>query len=605
MVQERFQYMLYSKERNGLLVSGRKGGIYFLDQNLNCVQASMKTDNIRPISAMVATDRYIFTRSNFGQIVRWDLYTLRPIDILYEGAYADRAMLDEDDSITPSINHALTLFDSKVYALNGFGQLLEIDPNTCRLLRVLDPNKASFIETIEVSRPDTHVLSDFSGWLYFGNLSTGEFEKRIRVDRGPVHCVRYDKRHDRYWASTDNSYGFSIVSADGKEKQHYKMTLDDVEWITFDESHSSAYIACFDHHLYVYSNENEQAELKRVIGPFKFQLKQVLYVSDHQIYILLESGEIYQIDQYGNQLEKTSFEGNCVWGVDAHPEDDSLVYCALEDGSVSIVRYGIGSYQTVELSEVTRHRYAFGRVRRARPLPDGSYLAVTTSGTVFLASGEGTIRWRRQVPGIVRDVDLNVDFTKALIGTEAQYAAELDVETGELLQELKCDLPVWAVTYDHQGNRYIGCRNQKILILDKDDFDSVSEIYPRDNVKRFRRLENGNILMNGPEGVCEIDTSTKEVVKRWTDWVTTTVENAIVFEQNVYTVSYNLMICSYDYESTDGFDVQLSTHDFPKGIAARKAETGESLLLVGGRAPYVAVYLLQEGVPHKVRELFL
>lgn len=605
MIQERIQYMVYSKERNGLLAAGRKGGIYFLDKELKTIQTSLKTDNIKPISAMVSTDKYIFSRSNFGQIVRWDLYTLRPIDILFEDAYADRSMLEEDDSVTPSINHALTIFNDKIYVLNGFGQLLEIDPTTCQLLRVLDPNKDSYVETIEVSRPGTHVLSDFTGWLYFGSLTTGEFEKRIRVDFGPVHCVRYDKRHDRYWASTDNSFGFSIVSADGSSKQHFKMTVDDVEWITFDDTHSTAYIACFDHHLYVYSNENEHAELKRVIGPFKFQLKQVLYVSDDHIYVLLESGEIYRIDQFGTQLCKSSFEGNCVWGVDPHPSDDSIVYCALEDGSVSIVRYGLGNYQTVELFEMKRHRYAFGRVRRARPLPDDSYIAITTSGTVFRASDEGVILWRRKVPGILRDVDLNIEFSRALIGSEAQYSAELCVETGEILSDLKCDLPVWAVTYDSRGNRYIGCRNQKIMIVDKDNIDSTSEIRVRDNVKRFRRLENGNILMSGPEGVCEIDTNTKEVVKRWNDWVTTTVENAILFEGSVYTVSYNQMICSYNYENTDGFDVQLSTHDFPKGIAARKDETGEALLLIGGRAPYVAVYVLKEGVPHKVRELFL
>lgn len=418
--------------------------------------------------------------------------------------------------------------------------------------------------------------------------------------------MKYDARHNRFWATTDNNYAFYLLSTEGEIIDSYSITNDDIEWIDFNPDASTAYLACFDHHLYVYSNEQDKPALKKVIGPFKFQLKQVLCVDDDHIYVLLESGEIYQVNKQGEVVNSASFKGNSIWGLDAHPEDDSIVYAALEDSSVAVLQYDSGSFGTINLTTLKRHSYGFGRIRRVMPFKDGSFTAVASSGTVFRANSDGEILWYTKLLGICRDVDINVEYTKILVGTEANLAAELDAETGEILHTFQLAHPVWAVCYSSDGQIVVGTRRQLMYIYDGQSYELKKEVKVRDNIKRYRRLDNGHILMNGPEGIVEFNPADWSIAKDWNEWVTTTVENAFILNDFVHTVSYSYALTSYDYDSGEVVDNQITVPDFPKGMAGRTTKDGQQLLMVGGRGAYVAVYRVsEEGEPIKIRDMYL
>ncbi|MDP5274844.1 hypothetical protein [Chengkuizengella axinellae] len=603
-MRERIQNIHIVNE-NYIVAGGRKGQIYLLDSNLNIVKQSRNIDLNNPIYKIVSTSDFIFTKDNAGNIVKWDIDSLEPLDILISSEYKDESGLHEDDLAVSSPNHALEIYNNKLYSSNGYGQILELDLEELSVERILDPNKESFTEYICSDKKDVHVLSDFRGWLYKGSLDTGIFEKAIRIDDGPVHCVKYDKKHDRFWGTTDNRYGITIVDGNLENAEHYSITNDDVEWITFNKDYSLAYVACFDHYLYIYSNKNKQIQLKNKIGPFKFQLNQVCYVNDETIYVVLESGEVYQVNGTTGNIMSSIGNGNCIWGMDEHPDHPEKVYCALEDGSVSVVCYESDRYNSIKIKEVERFHYSFGRIRRSIPLKDSGFIAISTNGTVFRADASGDILWHKQLKGICRDVAYFEN--RVLVGTEDNYAMEMSLDSGEMIAEFSLELPVWAVCYDLKGNLILGMRRKMIRVLDANTKELITNIELLDNIKRFRVLNNGNILVNGPEGIVELNASTWKVEKRWAEWVTTTCENAIVDGNYVYGITYSSALISYNYHdsiSSNFLDIQ-NVSDYPKGMVIQKGKDGTSVLLVGGRGPYINAYRLVNGIPQKVRELIL
>jgi WD40 repeat protein len=606
MIRERIQHIRYSSHHSKIVAAGREGGLYALDLDLNVVQTSPVTKYNFPICALDTNPRYIFTKDNFGNIARWDAASLKPIDYLTSVQHRDESLLTEDDIIIPSTNHALALYKDKLLVTNGYGQLLELSQEPFSLVNITDPLQDVHIETIETHKEGLLLFSDFRGFVTFADSETGEILHKVRIDHGPVHCVKYDARHDRFWATTDNRYSFFHLSLQGDITGQYAITNDDIEWIDFNTDASIAYLACFDHHLYIYANDNPEPALKQIIGPFKFQLKQVLHVDEDHTYVLLESGEIYRVNKDGVVDQQSNFTGNSVWSLDTHPSEDSIVYAALEDSSVAVLQYGVGPYESVNIKELRRHRYGFGRLRRAVPFPDSSFVAISTTGIVFKANSNGDIEWHTKILGICRDVGVSTDYSKIVVGTEAGIAVELDAGTGKLLQTFTIEHPVWAVDYTSSGQILIGARSKTIFIYDSQTGQQVHELNVKDNIKRFRRLDNGHILMNGPEGIVEFNPADWSIARDWREWVTTTVENAIVLNDFVHAVSYSYVLTTYEYETGEVVDNQITVPDFPKGLAGRTAENGKTLLLVAGRGAYVNVYqITEEGEPIKSRDFYL
>ncbi|MFC7511924.1 hypothetical protein ACFQV4_22765 [Streptomyces thermocarboxydus] len=121
-------------------------------------------------------------------------------------------------------------------------EMLEIRPNVCG---------DSPMEWACTEHPVRHAVSDKHGNLRFGSFETGAFPEVVKLDEGNIHRVRYDARHDRFWATqdfgagdnADVANGVVVVSPAGEKEDELLFARDDVEFVAFSPDHARAYAA--------------------------------------------------------------------------------------------------------------------------------------------------------------------------------------------------------------------------------------------------------------------------------------------------------------------------------------------------------------------------
>ena len=97
-----------------------------------------------------------------------------------------------------------------------------------------------------------------------------------------------------------------------------------------------------------------------------------------------------------------------------HPSDNSLLYAGTDYG-VALIKYRPGRLGSIQIDQVGRHSHGLGIVKDVKPLPDGSYIAISRKGYVFKASKDGAIQWHRQVLGIPRGAAINSLHDRCLV----------------------------------------------------------------------------------------------------------------------------------------------------------------------------------------------
>lgn len=613
-VQDRMMRMIYVPSKNAILASDVKGRIHLLDLDLNLLRSSPTTSYNEPKNGLFATDRFVFTKDRRGSIARWDLETLQPLDIYDDMYLRDDVGLMEGEEPSPASNRGLAVVNGKVYGNNGYSQFAVIDANSFELLEIRKPFSAnSFVDCINVECADTHAVSETSGLLHLGNLETGHFPITLKVDNNNVHWVRYDRRHDRFWATQDagiNEHenirnGVITVEKDGTGLQLYNFTDDDIEFLEFDHESRYVYTGGFDGHIYVFDNTNKELRLNRIIGPFPYSIINMLYVSDDELYVLMQNGELVRSDRHGNITARTNYAGRCVWQMEPHPEDESLLYCALDDG-VQVIRYRNGIYNSIQIDRIAQHQHAFGIIRRVYPFPDGSYAAIGRKNVVFRAAADGTLLWYRKVLGLPRSLSPSHGFDKLLVSTDDGYVTEFNAEDGTKLDEFSTGgIPVWACTYTMDGRRMFFTRNANLYVYAADSkellhLDSSLKLFP----KRFLPTRDGKMYVVGAFGYVELDLDTYEVKKEFIELLVNTKENGKILDGYAHVISYGYQLGSYQEEDGEMVGLIEQIQDFPKAMAGRIGDDGVPMLLVGGRGNFVNVYRVIDGVPEKVREFY-
>ena len=602
MIQDRILSIKYLPQSNSIIASGRKGQVYILDSNLQVQKRSPMNDLYHPINAMVVNETEIFTRDTYGNVVKWDLATLTTKEILYAQELRDHTDTESDAANVTSPSHAIALQGTSLFVSTGYGKVAEIDTLTFTVKNISDPTKNTFLECINLVSDTLNVLSDFAGNLYYGDLKRPDSFQTFKADRGPIHCVTFDPRYNRFLFTTDNSYSLGLFNPAKRSIEKLKITNDDLEWIDLNNDFSLIYVACFDHYLHVFTNDINP-RLKQKIGPFKFQLKQVLCTQKNELFVLLESGEIYKLNETGELLAQSPWRGNAIWTTDVHPTLPNQFYSGLEDGSV-LVSEVMEVNNSVTLRTLARLPFKFGRIRRALPLSDSSFIGISTSGYAFRATKEGQILWEQEIGGILRDVAFNSTATKALIGSENGLAIELNTLNGAELDKFNFEAPIWAVCYDHQDRRLVAERRHRLHVFDADSNHPVKRIDAFDNIKRLKVVGN-SLIVNGPGAIWEVDLDTWQIKTVLREWLTTTCENALVLNQKVYGISYNCYLTTHDRSSGEILDVQGSLFDFPKGLVHYQSTNSKDYLFVSGRGPYFALFQMVDGIPLKTKDFFI
>lgn len=602
-----------------LFASDFNGRLHQLTPGLELIKTSDPLPGrINSIYAIACNERYVYGRDMQGNLIQWYADSLKVRNIVFLKNVCDEEKRKKFTPI-PTVSHGLFLWEDRVLVASPYGDLLQFEQENLDFIKTTDLDARAFAESLDTSIEDAHVVSDCSGYAWFGHVDTG-FNNPVRLDFGPIHCLRYDKRHHRYWMTTDNHRGFSIVDTNGENIRRFQMTTDDCEWIAFNEDQSCAYIACFDHHLYVYNNEGEQPELIRKAGPFKFQLKQVLHLDNNHIYVLLESGEIYRLDDQNKVVDEAPFGTNCVWDIVQDPNAANRVFCPMEDGGLTHIEYDAAPNGRYRLNVVNQYdNFGFGRVRRVKPLSQGGFVIGCTDGTVAKVNQQGGLDWIYKSRSIVRDIAVDADEQRALAVNEAGEVMQFDVISGEMLWQDKHDKPLWAACYYGQdmliSERCMSDRDEgqestapfaNLYRIDGATKEYTLSIELNGNVKRIKELPNGHILFNGNGDVSaiEFDLDKKRAVHTWSTWQLNTCEDAIKCHDHIYTVTYGYQLNTYK-ENGEMLDCQFSPDNYPKAVYGATTEEGVPILLVAGRGPFVTLYHVREGIPDSARTLYV
>ena len=544
-----------------LIASDFNGIIYKLNKNLDILDRSDPVPgHIGSMYKIVCNEHSVYGRDIKGNLIQWDINHLQVMQIIFLKHFTDEAQKKKYSPI-PTASHGLFLSKNRVLVANPFGELLQFDQENLKFIKKTALPVEAFPESFCEKNENQHVICDCIGNLWVGDLEGKIFEKKMRMDYGPVHAMQYDKKHDRYWMTTDNHRGFSIVSHDFEKVKRMQITNDDVEWLTFSDDFEKVYLICFDHHLYIYDNKEEPQLISRV-GPLKFQGKQVEYIDENHIYALLESGEIYHIDRHNRIVKQSETGTNCAWDMVEDPIHKNRFILPMEDGSIRYIEYFASiENKTVELSEV-KHipNLGMGRVRRVLPLKEEAIIIGTSQGYVAKINGKGGIDWWYRTRSIVRDLAVNHQKDVCAAVNEAGELLLFNVLTGAVTWQDTFDKPLWAACfYDNDLLVSERCMSEK----DEDKTSSIplASLYQIDlankeiklsieicgNIKRIQVLENGNLLLNGNGDIytLEYDLRQRKAIKRWDEWQLNTCEKAIQFAGKIYgvTYGYQLNIC--------------------------------------------------------------
>lgn len=611
-IQDRLLRLIYVKHKDVLITTDMQGRVHKLDMDLNLIQSSPTTGYSTPIQAVTTSDRFVFTRNRHGSIAKWDLETLQPLDIYDEFFLRDSSDLMEGEEPSPTAARGIAYYKGRVYANNGYSQMVVLDEETFDLLEIREALSNSFIDSFCVEIDEVQVMGEQAGLLHIGNLETGEFPISVRVDTDNVHVIRYDKRHNRFWATQDAGFGDDInrvngiatINLDGTGLQTYPFTNDDVEFLEIDEEARYVYVGGFDGHIYVFDNEDPELKLSHVIGPLPYILQNLVYASENRLYVLIQNGELICIDRRGEVIKRANYSSKCVWDLSPHPEDDSLVYAAT-DQDVQLVRYGVGAYENGKVELVAKHRHTFGILRRVRPFPDGSYVAIGRKKVVFRADKDGNLIWYRNVEGYARELNISYDYTKLMVCTDQGHVLEFNAETGAIVDRFYTEnYPAWVCGYTPDGRRIIGVRNSLFTFYAADSHEVLGRLQLPSFPKRLLQRKD-TVYAVGGFGLSELDLETYTERKNFNECLVNTRENGCLLDGHMHIVTYGYQLASFNNKDTEINYLIEGIVDIPKAITGRSTPEGEHLLLIGGRSGFLNLFRVVDGIPQKLRETYL
>ncbi|MFJ5224421.1 WD40 repeat domain-containing protein [Streptomyces sp. NPDC088400] len=597
----------------GLLASDIHGRVHLLDAQLRVVRSSSFVQQGRPLYGLAAAEGWIIGKDRMGAIFRWSLDTLELVDRLDPATVCDPSTLIPREHPSPVSSRGIGIWDGRVFVSSGYHrQMLVLDLHTFEVLEVR-PNICgeSPMEWACTDHPTRHAVSDKKGNLRFGSFTDAEFPDLVKLDDGNIHRVRYDARHDRFWATqdfgagenADIANGVVIVSASGEKEDECLFARDDVEFVTFSPDHLRAYAGGFDGELHIFDNTTRELRIARTVTGFPHQLSDLTVGAGTgtdvgtgaDVYVLCQDGEIIQLDAEGEFVRAAGFRRQAVWDIQPSAEDPRTLYCATDTG-VAVVHVrdsAAGPMLRVE----AEHTTGFGFTRRVAPVRSG-WLGITRDHRAFRADHDGTLRWSDELPALPHTVAVSPDGARALVATNAG-AVELDIADGRRLDLFDVDgLPVWAATYLPDGDRLLITRNGVIVVLDRADATVRWRLDQGEYPKRLW-VQNGRAYITGDGGVKELAVG-GGVVARWSKLLSNTIENAVVSDGLVCASSYGMQLAGYDYTTGAFLGLVEDLPDYPKALSMIHDAAGVPHLLVGCRTGILSLFQLERR-PKKLR----
>lgn len=610
-IHARITNFVFDTARQLVFASDDRGSVHALDLQLRTVQSAAASIHSVHLMGLAQDDAHLYTRDVAGNLIRWHKDELLPLDFFVTEHFAS-VRAKAQTLAAPSTSQALSVIGDEVQIANACGSISVFDRHSMKLCRVLHLNEPAFPEFIGLA-PDGHtqIIADTAGNIYTYDPDAGVLSTRHRGSGYNTHCVVFDRKHDRFLATSDMTGGIYGMTPDFVPCFEARISNDDIERIVLSGDCEMIYVACFDHFVHVLQNTLQPEEVA-CIGPFKMQISQMLELDDRVLGVLLESGELYLVERLTGKILAETGGTSALWEITMH---GNTVASASENGSIE--RFAISSTGGALSFErkSTCPNLMRGRVRRT--VVTGDYLlAVTALGQLMAITEDHQIAWELTEPGIFRDVAVSRDGNTGAAVNEFGDVLRFECSTGRILGRHKNTKPVYCVQYDSKDRIVFGERglfsimegggSTRLVFLDPNTMDPVGEIRQNGNHKRLRNLPDGRLLLNGNGmiGVSVIDVDRLEVVANFREWISNTTEDALIHDGKVYACTYGYQVLSYDLASGQTLDVQYIAEGYPKSLQVYVNDDEVPFLIVGGRNCLMA-FRLDRGSPELVCTRFL
>ncbi|MFJ8689322.1 WD40 repeat domain-containing protein [Micromonospora wenchangensis] len=586
-------------EGHGLLCSDVYGRVHLLDDRFQVVRSSPFVRQGRPVYGLVVADGWVIGKDRMGAILRWRLDTLELVDRLDPATVCDRSALLPGEEPSPVSSRGIGVWAGRVHVTSGYHQqglvldldtfeVLEIRPNICG---------TSPMEWACTEHPTRHAVSDKKGHLRLGSFDGVDFPDVVKLDDGNIHRVRYDHRHDRFWATQDFGAGVTadvangvvVVSTTGEKQDELLFARDDVEFVAFSPDCRRAYAGGFDGKLHVFDNTDPELRIARTVTGFPHQLVDCAVASNGDVWVLCQDGEVLRLDPDGDVVARMGFHRQAVWDLQPGVGDPSVIWCATDDG-VAVV--ALGQDRAGPLLRVrAEHRTGLGFTRRIAPLP-GGVVGITRDGYAFRLADDGRIGWTTRLPALPHTVAVTADGARALVCTNAG-AVELDTTDGAALRRFDVSgLPVWAGVYLPSDAPMLVTRNGVMVVLDPDTGEVTWRFDQGEYPKRMW-VQDGRVHVVGDGGLKEIVVGLG-VTCRWSKLLSNTVENAVIVDGTVYASSYGMQVAAYDHTTAAFVGLLEDLPDYPKALTAVRDAAGVAYLVVGCRGGLLSTYQIDK-----------
>jgi outer membrane protein assembly factor BamB len=607
----RFSTFIYDAASAQIFAGDDKGLIHRISDALEWRQQSPATSHGVAIHAITCDDKHVYTRDVAGNLVRWRKDSLAPIDFLVTDNMTEEHQREDEATPVPSASQALQIIDGKLLVANARGSLTVIDVVTFTFEREIVPADGAFPESV-FKGPDGRVwVTDVVGRVYAGSLQDRHLTIVNKTRLAVVHRLVFESVSRRFWGTCDNSGSVFFLDENGEAKGSLRITNDDVEDIAFSSDGSRAYVGCFDHHVHVIDTRGSPRELG-LIGPFKFQVNHLAMMDDKRLLVMLESGELYLVDTEDGRVQASVGGTTAAWSSQISGD---LLHVCTEHGRIERFRlqcFG-RTLNVVDLPPLPLQ--SAGRIRRFLLLEHGVVVHAGSLADVICCASDGSVLWRVQTQGIVRDLTTTPDGGAVFAVNEVGEVLAIEPVTGSVLVRRKFNKPLWCAQAVDDRRIAIGERSMSadrsameyslMHVLDTRTLNTVDIHEHQGNHKRIRLLPDGRLLVNGNGSIKVriVDPQRVQPTEEYVDWIINTPEAACLHGDRVYVVTYGYQLITYDCATRVALDVQFVTEGYPTSLEV--FEGPEHAFLVATGRNFISTFLISQEGPKLVMSKYL
>lgn len=584
--------LTYEKQSQILFASTNRGTVIRYSHDLSHQLSSDPIYDLQSIHVVVVHNESIFGREITGKLVQWDKKSLELLQIVDLNNW-----LDESTARVPNACHGLTIFRDKLYVSMPTGQVARFDSKTLQLEWISDYITASNVECFNFADDNFHLLTEFTGKLYAGNIDA-EMKAVTQLSGAVIHRVVYDNLYSRYWATDDFFCGITLFNKNNfAQPLRIKLSHDDVEYIDLSEDQRLALVACFDRHVHVIENHEIPVQRNR-LGPFDYQVIQALWRDNDSCFVLTESGAVCVANINNNKIIRHVEPQNCVWDLQPCVQNPKAFWAGCESGVIGKFHHEKGQLRLINESQL-----GLGPIRRLIPVNGDQAYVLSMNGVIALVDLESRVVWQHKTAPLLRDFTL---FQEQLFYcSENGDLVALNRFDGKVAWKRIFDLPLFSVSIHPSEGKLIvteklvadkdtlNCDN-RLLVIDSESGEVLRSVVLRGNAKSITWVDDSKFLISGNGNVRSklIAWPDLSELMRWDQYQVNTAERIQLLGEFVHTTTYGYQLNSY---SIDGSMVDAA---FPfEDYATALMTIGKNTIVAGGRGGFISCFKVTDGVP--------